>query len=688
MGKPRDKPVGETLAKENRWGTQMPRRFQSPSKKRAVAISVVHKDRSKAAITGSSARAIASLIALLIAALLFHLLAQTSFGHIVPPEKLHPVAEAYRRANFILRLNPVVWDQVRPDVATIAEYWKKLDSKAGDEFASKVEKLIAAAEADPESEDYLHRKVAAARVFSLMTQAVSKLTAAHLKLADRDFKKHREALKQIQLAQSVWASFEIAVKASDPESYRQIGQAWLIMSSSLGNPGLLNLGSVEPNRKAFDMAAGKVIAYMQANFGPSFKPLPNRRLAPWPSKSSTFNAMAKLPIRLPPGSNINKQIPRPRQILNMVVRGVDESETPLIALGDMAFDSAYIFGNPIRSLGMSCNTCHNKGVTNPNFFIPGLSKRPGGMDVSNSHFAPHANNGHFDSLDIPDLRGIKFTAPYGRNGRFTSLREFLRNGIVNEFNGAEPDPMILDAMIAYMNEFDFLPNPYLKKDGMLSAKASKSAMRGQKIFHKPFKQMSGNSCATCHIPSSHFLDRRSHNIGSTMGAEPHSIDAALDTPTLLGIKHTPPYFHDGSQPTLRSVNEWFNDRFKLELSKKDLDDLTAYVETVGDGTDAYEDTKYYLDAEMEEFSFFLSAFEFLETKNKPQLMGITFNTIASEIRNHKWELRDWAAMGVMDRLAELMDEAYEANEAGDHKTVVKKVAEYRKLYEKNVSRLK
>ena len=57
----------------------------------------------------------------------------------------------------------------------------------------------------------------------------------------------------------------------------------------------------------------------------------------------------------------------------MVERGVDESETTLIAMGDMLFDSPLIFGGPARSLQMSCNTCHNKGTINPNLFIPGLS---------------------------------------------------------------------------------------------------------------------------------------------------------------------------------------------------------------------------------------------------------------------------------------------------------------------------
>jgi len=616
---------------------------------------------------------------------------QSAYGHVIPPQKLHPVTEAYRRANFVLRLNPVIWEQARPDAATIAKYWSQFDPQAAKEFAGQIEKVIAAASGQTDKANGVEpmpRKEAAARVFTLMTKAVTQLIIEHVKRAEQKFEQRQQSLAELQTAQAIWASFEVTVSASDPQGYRAIGQAWLGMSSALGSPGLLDVGAVKPDRQAFEKSSNNVLKYTRSNFGPDFKPAPGRRLAPWPIKSPTFDATAKLPIRLPPGSNINKQVPRPRQILNMASRGVDEGETTLIALGDMAFDSAYLLGDPFKALSMTCNTCHNKGVTNPNFFIPGLSKQPGSMDVSNSYFAAHANNGHFDSLDIPDLRGIRFTAPYGRNGRFNSLREFVRNGIVNEFNGKEPAPMVLDGIIAYMNEFDFLPNPYLNKDGTLSDKASAAAKRGEKIFHRPFKQMAGKSCASCHIPSSHFLDHRSHDIGTVMGAEPHSLDRALDTPTLLSAKFTPPYFHDGSQPTLASVNAWFNKQYKLGLNEKELADLTAYVETVGDGVEAYEDTPYYLDAEMEEFGFFLSTYEFLDQRNKPDLMNMTFQTVATEIRNHKWELRDYAAIPVMDQLAELMDKAYDANVAGDRKAVTEYIAEYRKLYEKNVDRLK
>ena len=136
------------------------------------------------------------------------------------------------------------------------------------------------------------------------------------------------------------------------------------------------------------------------------------------------------------------------------------------------------------------------------------------------------------------------------------------------------------------------------------------------------------------------------------------------------------------------MNEWFNNTYQLGLTSSELDDLTTYVETVGDGIDAYEDTPYILEAEMEEFGFFLSTFEFLDEKNKPELMNITFRTIALEVRNHKWALQDYSALPVMERLAEIMDEAYIANQAGDREKVREKVKEYRKLYAENIDVLK
>lgn len=606
-------------------------------------------------------------------------------AHIVPPEKLHPVAEAYRRATFVLNLNPVAWEQVRPDVKTIATYWAQSDPKAGEDFLAKANAVITEAtkEADEEKGiEPMPRAEAAAKVFGLMTTAVAgvgqaKLDTAVAKLPDRD-----AAQAAMREAQGILAAFDDVLQVADPAAFRRLGQNWLGMSNALGAPGLLGQGTIDVDRERFAADVKQVTSYINENFSGDYTVPPNMTLAAWPGKSKTFIKTAKLPVKLPPGNNINKQLPRPRQILNMVERGVDEKDTVLIGLGDMAFDSPHIFSNPARTIGLSCNSCHNKSITNPNLFIPGLSKRPGGVDVDSSYFAPHFNDGVFDPLDIPDLRGIRFTAPYGRDGRFASLRDFIRNTIANEFGGKEPDPMIVDGMIAYMLQFDFLPNPALSTDGTLNDKAPVEARRGEKIFNRPFAQMNGMSCVSCHVPSSNFVDGRQHDIGTFQGTGPDSKDRAMDTPTLLGIKYTEPYFHDGSRPTLRSVNEYFNDYYKLGLGKAELDDLTAYVETVGSGTDAMEDTTHTLEAEMEEFSFFIAPYEFLVFKEKPELMNITFQTISGEIRAHKWDLQDYQYLPVLDRMAGMMDQAYVANRKGDRQAVDQLVLKYRETYEK------
>jgi hypothetical protein len=260
---------------------------------------------------------------------------------------------------------------------------------------------------------------------------------------------------------------------------------------------------------------------------------------------------------------------------------------------------------------------------------------------------------------------------------------------VNEFNGPEPDPMIVDAIVAYMLEFEFLPNPKLNRDGTLNRKATTaSELRGEKIFNKKFPQMmGGKSCASCHIPSSHFLDHKNHDLGTSKGFDAYSHDGAFDTPTLLSAKFTAPYFHDGSQPTLRAVNQWFNKRFKLGLTKQEIGDLTAFVEAVGDGVEAYEDSIYTLEPEMEEFSFFLSTYDFLKEKKKPELITVLLKTVADEIQAHKWDVQDRQHLPILNRMESLIREAHASHLAGKTNEVDIKIETYRKLYKENADKL-
>ena len=109
---------------------------------------------------------------------------------------------------------------------------------------------------------------------------------------------------------------------------------------------------------------------------------------------------------------------------------------------------------------MSCATCHNNGDTNRDLFIAGLSDAQGRARRDDRFFDGTADNGVLDPLDIPSLRGVRFTAPYGHDGRIASLREFVAMVIVTEFGGAEPTTLMLDALTAFLDQLDFLPAPF------------------------------------------------------------------------------------------------------------------------------------------------------------------------------------------------------------------------------------
>ena len=457
----------------------------------------IHRTNS---LSGHSGLAPATLVAALVLSLAGS--DREAQAHIVPPEQLHPVAASYRRIEFLLNLTPVPWDSVRQDLATIAAEVDRTDAAGAAELRRLGEKALKArAVGQPEPGDFSlaadRRRQLAGEVLSGATRAVAGAVRANLDSARKELTNYSSASKSLERARQMWAAFEPAIEAAQPQEFIRLGECWLSMVSALGYQGLGGIGERAPDMAVFAEESGEIVDYLETNFSDRQRIPEIGRLAPLPGITRDAYPPSK---RLPPGFNVNKQIPRPRQILGMATRGVDERETPLIALGDMAFDSTLIFGEPARSLAITCNTCHNKGVTNPNFFIPGLSRISGGMDVSNSFFGGHANNGVFDPIDIPDLRGVRFTAPYGRNGRFDSLREFTRNVIVNEFSGPEPEPILLDALVAYMLEFDFLPNPALAPDGTLNEAASAAARRGETIFNRPFAQMSGRSCASCHAP--------------------------------------------------------------------------------------------------------------------------------------------------------------------------------------------
>lgn len=264
---------------------------------------------------------------------------------------------------------------------------------------------------------------------------------------------------------------------------------------------------------------------------------------------------------LPPGTNIEAAMAEePRAV------SAGGGALFLVTLGELVFHTPTLLGPKAGQIGLACRSCHPGGDRNARFFIPGASRHPGSYDGTTALFDPKREDGVDNPLEIPSLRGARLTAPYGHDGRFWSLREFTRHVIVEEFAGREPPAVVLDALLAYLLDLDFLPNPLLGPLNRLRDAAPLPAKRGETLFER--------YCASCHVPSTQFLDRRAHNVGT---------DGSFDTPSLRGVALKQRFFHDGRGDGLDSAVEMHLRAIGIGLDAMHRNDLLAYLAAIGDG---------------------------------------------------------------------------------------------------------
>ncbi|MBU6463118.1 MAG: hypothetical protein KGL35_13385 [Bradyrhizobium sp.] len=322
---------------------------------------------------------------------------------------------------------------------------------------------------------------------------------------------------------------------------------------------------------------------------------------------------------LPPKTELNEDaLYKPREVFHSELAG---GKSYLISLGNLAFSSPGILGGVARQANVSCSTCHVNGAGNAKFFMPKMSTRPGNFDVNGPLFNPKADNQVLDPVRIPSLRGARYLAPYGVDGRMPSLRDFVHNVIVNEFAGPEPSPDILDAIVAYIQDIDFLPNPSLGPGGRLIGKISESERRGEALFAKPFPHDANLSCAGCHTPSGVFSDHQQHDVGS---------GGLFKTSTLRNADFNAPYFHDGRFDNYDQVVAHFDRVFGLGLSAQDRQDLTAYLTAVGDGTQPYE--RDGASASLKEINDFTTVLDTAIRSGDKNTVSLAVDTIGNELR--------------------------------------------------------
>jgi mono/diheme cytochrome c family protein len=156
------------------------------------------------------------------------------------------------------------------------------------------------------------------------------------------------------------------------------------------------------------------------------------------------------------------------------------------------------------------------------------------------------------------------TAPYGWEGDRSTLQGHIVEAI-HRFHGKGLDSGDLDALAAYVTS---IPPPSFK------ALDRAAADRGARIF-----AVAG--CVGCHIASDElFTDTERHDVHS--GGRPNP-SALFDTPSLLYVGGTAPYFHDGRYATLDELLDKTNGTMgaTAQLSAQQRRDLVTYLESIG-----------------------------------------------------------------------------------------------------------
>ncbi|HEX7887443.1 MAG TPA: hypothetical protein VF474_15820, partial [Phenylobacterium sp.] len=113
-----------------------------------------------------------------------------------------------------------------------------------------------------------------------------------------------------------------------------------------------------------------------------------------------------------------------------------------VEIGRAAFRTPLLLGGQAARAGLSCESCHLAGRSNPDFQFPGASGAPGTADVTLSLFSSHRGNGVHDPKPIPDLSGPRDKLKVAAQ----DLAPFIRGLVVEEFDGHEPPAAVLQGL--------------------------------------------------------------------------------------------------------------------------------------------------------------------------------------------------------------------------------------------------
>lgn len=161
---------------------------------------------------------------------------------------------------------------------------------------------------------------------------------------------------------------------------------------------------------------------------------------------------AQPPLRaqrwLAPGADAQRFLTStPRECLTTPAKPEDALA---VEVGRAAFRTPVLLGGQAARAGLACESCHRAGRDNPQFHFPGISGAPGTADVTSSLFSSHRGNGVDDPRPIPNLSGPRSALKIDQARETRALETFIHGLVVEEFDGPEPAPAVLDGLAAYV----------------------------------------------------------------------------------------------------------------------------------------------------------------------------------------------------------------------------------------------
>jgi hypothetical protein len=139
-----------------------------------------------------------------------------------------------------------------------------------------------------------------------------------------------------------------------------------------------------------------------------------------------------------------------RRPLECLSAPADPDEAWRVEVGRAAFRDPLILGGQAARSGLTCESCHTNGRTNPTFAFPGISGPPGTADVTNFLFTAHRGSRTGKPVPIPDLGGPKSRLKVSQARSSRALEDFVDGLMTQEFDGPPPPAAVVDALAAYV----------------------------------------------------------------------------------------------------------------------------------------------------------------------------------------------------------------------------------------------